>query len=279
MEEDDDQFDDAWEMLQFYLEDWGLESLAGDAKNMLIEGDSIDVITLKLAETDAYKARFSANASRRAAGLPVLSPAEYIATEREYREVMRRNGLPEGFYDTLDDYKRFLENDLSPSELNDRATMASVRFINAGTEMREQWDRFGFTPGMAIAAMLDPDRALPMLERTANAVSIATQAQRAFEDRNRLSVDRADELARLGVTDTEAEKAFGELAGRQDRDQFLGGLSGVDFSAEDLEDELLFNNQQVGERRRKTQREESARFNQNYLSTETGLRTESAGQY
>lgn len=278
----DDQFDDAWEMLDFYLHDWGLESLSGKARDMLVEGNSPDVITLKLADTDEYKQRFKGNTARRNKNLRVLSPAEYIETERQYHDTLRRNGLPEGFYDQLDDFTRFIENDVSPQELNDRAAAASASWINAPTEVRDQWQRlYGLTPSMAVAAMLDPDRAMPILQRQINTTSIAAEAQRAFnDDANRLTKDRAEELAALGVEQTDARKAFGELSGRQARDTYLAGLAGDSLTARDQENELLLNDDAAGQRRRKAQQAEKDRFGGNYLATDgSGLARSTAGSY
>lgn len=277
-----DQFDDAWEMLNFYLKDWGLESLSAHAKDMLIEGDSIDVITLKLAETTEYKTRFKGNDARRNKNLRVLSPAEYIETERQYHDILRRNGLPEGFYDQLDDFTRFLENDVSPAELNDRATAASASWIMAPPEVKEQWQRlYNLTPSMAVAAMLDPDRAMPLLQRQINTTSIAAEAQRAFHDTNRLSKERAEELAAQGIEGQDARKAFGELAGRQDRDTFLAGLAGDSLTARDQENELLLGDEQAGQRRRRAQQQERDRFGSNYLATDRGqgLARNTSGSY
>lgn len=279
---EDDVFDDAWEMLNFYLRDWGLESLSGDAREMLIEGDSLDVITLKLAETDAYKQRFKANDARRSKGLRVLSPAEYIEVERQYRDIMRRNGLPQGFYDQLDDFTRFMENDISPQELNDRASAAATNWIHAAPEIQQQWERlYGLTPSMAVAAMLDPDRAMPLLERQINTTQIAAEAQRAFRDIGRLSQGRAEELAALGVEAEDARAAFGELAGRQDRDTFLAGLAGQRLTVEDQENELLLGDEEAGARRRRAQQAERNRFSANYLATDRGqgLARNTSGSY
>lgn len=275
------EFDNAWEMLSFYLEDWGLEALSPHVKDMLIEGSSPEVITLRLRETPEYKQRFKANDLRRQAGLPVLSPADYVATERQYRNELRRWGMPETFYDQQEDFVAFLERDVSPQELSDRVQNASERYINASAEMKEQLERVMGTvnPSLIIAGLLDPDRALPLIEREISMAAIASEAQRAFSDRNRLTLDRAEELARAGVSDEDARRGFGELAGRQERDTFLSSLSGRDLTENEQENELFFNDQAAGAKRRKAMEEERGRFGQNFLAQQSGLNRESAGQY
>src|ERR1700749_1854637 len=85
------------------LTQWGIATLVPDAQKLIMQGLDNDAVTLQLQETDAYKKRFAANALRIKAGLTVLSPAEYVATETAYAQVLRQFGLPKGFYDSRDD--------------------------------------------------------------------------------------------------------------------------------------------------------------------------------
>lgn len=265
-------FGDAWQMLDYYLRQWGLSSLGGAARQMLTNGDSADVVTLKLADTKEYKDRFAGNAARISKGLRALSPAEYVENERQYQDVMRQNGLPTGFYDSLDDFKKFIEDDVSPQELTDRAKSAQANYIGAPQEMKDQLQRFmqttGVQPNQILASMLDPDKAWPDLQRTINASSIAAEAQRAFQDQTHLGVDRAMQLATQGVTSDQARSAFGELAGRQQRDTFLTNLTGQDLSQAEQENELLVGDQAAKAKRLAGQQAEQARFKGNYLGTD-----------
>lgn len=276
------EFQDAWEMLNAYLQDWGLESLSGVVRDMLIDGDAPEVIPLRLQQTPEYKERFKANDLRRDAGLPVLSPAEYIATERQYQSEARRWGLPQSFYDSKDDFVNLLANDVSVQEFTDRVQLAAERYINASQEMKTQLQRIMGTiqPNLIIAGLLDPERATPLIERQVSAASIAAEAQRAFGgDVTHLTTDRADELARLGVTEDQARRSFGELAGRVDRENFLAGLSQRTLTQADQENELLLNDQKAARKRQEILDQERARFRQNYLAQQQGLNRQAGGQY
>lgn len=279
--EDTPEFEDAWEMLQYYLDDWGLGSLANAARDLLIGGRSVDVITLALSETPEYRQRFKMNEARKQNGLPALKPAEIVDLERQYETTLREFGLPEGFYDSYDDFVKFGGLDVSPQEIRDRAGAAQARYLQATTEERDQLERVLGTndPSLVVAALLDVDRAMPILERQINTAAIAAEAQRAFRDQTRLSVERADELARAGVDQGEARDAFGELAGRSERDKQLARFSGQQLSDRELENELLFNDQDAGMRRKKALDQERARFGSNYLAQETGLRKDTSGSY
>jgi hypothetical protein len=104
---------DAATILQNVFAQYGLGSLAGQITGFIQQGYSADAISILLQNTPEYKQRFAANDARLKKGLPALSPAEYIATERSYRQVMSAAGLPLGFYDQTSDFQKFLENDMS----------------------------------------------------------------------------------------------------------------------------------------------------------------------
>jgi len=258
-------------LLNDMLRQWGLESLSGSVLQMLTDGDPPELVPLKLQETAEYKQRFKANDARRRAGMAVLSPAEYVANEGQYRDRLRQAGMPAGFYDSRDDFHQWLEKDVSPTELGDRISVAASTFVNAPVEYRDQWyNLYGLGAGHAIAAILDPDRAMPLLERQARSVSIAGESTRAFRDGSQMGVERAEQLAAAGVDAQDARKGFTEVASRATNDQFLGRLAGTDLSRENLEDEVLLDDELVKAQRRKVLDAEDARFRQNYLGTQAG---------
>lgn len=270
-------FTDAFALLRSTLEQWGLSSLEQDVRGYLETGDSVDVAIMKLRETETYKRRFKANQDRIAKGIAPLSEAEYISTENTYRQLMRSYGLPEGFYDSQDDFQRFLANDVSPQELRDKVVLAAERYINAPTDVKDQFIRFGMTPSEAIATILDPQVAEPLIRQRVTAIGLAAEAARAFGERERLGIDRAMELAQIGVTEGEARKAFGDLAGRQENDLNLARRQGQDVNTRDLEDEALLGKRNVGLDRARVQ--EQADFRGSYVGTETGFERSARGLY
>src|SRR5665647_2350025 len=155
---------DAYVAIVDTLKAYGLEMLAPAVLGFIQQGYSSDTVGILLQNTDAYKTRFAANESRRQKGLPVLSPAEYLATERSYRQIMSASGLPIGFYDSPSDFRGFLEGDMSPVELQDRVQSATdmVSKIDPATRSAfEQW----YSTGDMIAYALSPERSTTILDR------------------------------------------------------------------------------------------------------------------
>lgn len=270
-------YTDALTLLKSQLKDWGLESLAGDVEGYLVGGDTPVVALAKLRETSSYKTRFKANELRKQKGLAALSEAEILGNEMQYRQVMRSYGLPEGFYDSYEDFQNFLANDVSPQEMRDRVTMAAERFMFAPQEDKDQFSRFGLTPGQAIATILDPDRAEPLIRQTVTAIGLAAEAARAFGNSERLSTDRAMELSQLGVNQDEARRGFGQLAGSQEGDLALARRQGFGVNERDLEDEAILGKRNVQLDRARAQ--ETADFRGSYLGTQGGLSRGDARNY
>lgn len=218
----------ASEIIAKQLEAWGLSSLAGKVSDLIREGLSNDAITLRLAATDEYKIRFSANQARIKAGLAALGPAEYIAAENSYRQVLQSYGLPSTFYDSQDDYRRFLELDVSPSELNDRAKIAQTTWLSTDQATRDTWrDWYGLSDGAAIASILDPSKALPIVQSMAEAAKAGGVATRngldANESRIRGYVDQ-------GISADTIAQGFAEIGATNDVTQAIGRRFGIDMS-------------------------------------------------
>lgn len=202
--------ENAIELLTRTFQNYGLGELAGAITDMVRKGYKSDTISLMLQDTPEYKKRFAANESRKKAGLAVLSPAEYLATEAAYRNVMQAAGMPKGFYDSASDFQKFIENDMSPSELNQRVSAASKSIQNADPLYKQQLQKlYGLSDGDMIAYTLDPEKSLPLIERRAKAVDYATAAAQQGVD---VGVKPSEYFADLGVTEAQARQGFANIA-------------------------------------------------------------------
>lgn len=273
-------YNDAYEMLKAKLAEWGISDLGDDVINTLVQGYSPDVATLALQDTAQYKKRFAANDARIKAGLPALSPAEYIATERSYISTLRKYGLPEGFYDQPEDFQKWLAADVSPEEMDQRANTARQAYVDASAEVKDQWQQlYGLTPGDAVAAFLDEKTAVNLLNKRAQAVSISAEAERAFRGQYQLTATRAEELANEGVSQEQAQKGFSSVASRLPRDQMLARMAGFDFTQQEAENEVLLNDASAKAERDKIYKAEQGRFNENFLGTTTAGVSRNTGQF
>lgn len=224
----------AYALMMQTLASWGLTALAPDLKNFIINGDSSpDTLALDLSQTAAYKQRFSANAARVKAGLRELTPAEYIANEEQYRNILTQYGMPKGFYDTTSDLDKWIAGDVSPAELQDRVQAAADLVYNSPPEAQQAWNQFyGGGQGGAIAAILDPAKAAPLVEQQVAAAQIGGAALAAGFKANAGS---AQKYASEGVTLAQARSAYSQIAQRMPTDQSVGARFGMQMGQQQEE--------------------------------------------
>jgi hypothetical protein len=240
------------------LTQWGLLSLLPDLTKMLKDGMGQDQLTFALQDTQAYKTRFAGNELRKKAGLPVLQPAQYIAVEEQYHQIMQAYGLPSKFYDTHDDFTKFIGGDVSPTEMEQRVKIASDTWMNADPETKKAWQQYyHLTDGDAVASILDQNVALPVLQQRAAAVGIGAAA-----GSQGLTVDktRAERFAEFGVSLDQARKAYGDIAQALPSFQAAGSRFGEDVGQGTLENAALLNDADAQRKEQRIAASEQADF-------------------
>jgi hypothetical protein len=253
---------------------YGLGTLAPKIVEFLKDGYSSDTIALLLQKTDEYKARFPANTARLAAGLPVLSPAEYISTENAYRQILSSAGLPPTFYDSSDDFSKWIAGDVSPTEIHGRVQVASDLITNADPNTLAAFRNY-YTHGDLIAYALDPKTAEPILEKQYKAAQIAGAA-----GNNGVAVGQtqAESLAGAGITQQQAGQGFGQIGQDQGTVNKLDQIYGGDVSTEDLINSVFLNQADASKRLEGLASQERAQFGGTTAVGQGSLSKRDAGQ-
>jgi hypothetical protein len=207
----------AFEIFRGFLKQFGIEALAADVEKYKLEGLSDAELLLRLrTESKAYKQRFAANEERIKKGLAALDEATYIALEDKYQEKMRQYGLPASYYARGDmgrqeGFEKFIAEDISPVELEDRIQTAQNRVINANPEVSRALRSFypDITNGDILAYALDPQKAITDIKRRVTAAEIGGAALGAG-----LATDlaRAEQLRSYGVTKESAEAGYRNIS-------------------------------------------------------------------
>jgi hypothetical protein len=197
--------------------------------------------------TPAYQARFSGNIARRnaiqadlAAGrtpaLSELSEANYIAAEDNYREVLRKQGVPASFYNDTSYLSKLIGNDLSIDEVGSRASLAKQAAKQANPEVKQQLQSlYGISENQIAGFFLDPTLGQQNINAVAagNAAIISAAAQRSGMNLNKAESEAL--VARIAPENQQAidaSKLFGATsltAGLASGD-VSGGASGVNAS-------------------------------------------------
>ena len=239
---------------------YGLGMLAKRIIDMVKQGFSAETMAVMLQETPEYRQRFIANEARKKAGLSVLSPAEYIATERAYRQVMATSGMPKGFFDQQTDFTRFLQNDLSPSELQERVRTWQEVAQSDQFAVGELRRLYGLSVNDYAAYLMDPTRATPLLQKGARAVSFAAAARRHGYTLDRALAEKFGGGA-YNVTAEEAERGFTAIEEIQSDTDALARIYKMGgFSVEEGIAEAFGGDADVAKKRRKIYEAEEATF-------------------
>jgi hypothetical protein len=218
----------AYDILLSEFTRYGLQALVEPLKGFIISGASPAELTIQLQNSDAYKKRFAANEQRIAKGLAALSPAEYVAIEDQYQNIMRNYGLPESYYakDTMGTqagFQTLLANDVSATELEERVLTAQDRVLKAAPEVSQALKAFypDITNGDILAYTLDPTKGLDAIKRKVTAAEIGGAA---IGQGLTTGVTRAEQLAAAGVTKQQAQEGYQTIAEVAPRGEMLSDI-------------------------------------------------------
>lgn len=228
---------DAFMAIKALFKSYGLETLAGKIYDYVKNGYSADTISILLQDTPEYKARFAGNEARIKAGLPVLSAGEYLQTEASYRQIMESAGMPIGFYDQSSDFVKWIEKNVSPSEIQSRVDLATQATVLAPASYRQALQQMGISQSEMAAYFLDPTKALPYLQKSAATAAVGAEAlQQGLE----FDQSYSEQLAMQGVTGAQAQQGYAQVAGELGTMQGLGAMYGEQWDQRTSE-EAVFN--------------------------------------
>jgi hypothetical protein len=263
--------DDLKSILNYY----GLGSLADSLSQKIVDDPTLvanpDVLLFSIKDTPQYKTRFKGNEIRQAAGLPELSPTDYVNMESSYRTTLSGNSLPKGFYDSQDDFANFIGKDISPNELNARVSQGynAVMQAEPGTKA-ELKQLYGLSDGDIAAFFIDPERF-----NQSDAIKKAQAAQIASEARRQagfnLDATAAEALATEGVTRAQAAQGFQQIGATQ---ELYNPLIGEQAISQTEQIAGTFGTNQAAAQRiatRKRQRQASFEQGGGFAETQTGM--------
>ena len=228
---------DAYAALKSLFNGYGLGSLAPKIYEYAKQGYGADTISLLLQDTPEYKERFAANQDRIKKGLPVLSPAEYLATEQSYRQIMQDAGLPKGFYDNVADFRQFISNDTSPTEIKGRVDLAVGNTTQAPAWVTNALQQmYGVDKSYITAYFLDQSKALPLLQKQAQAAQFGAEALKRG-----LTLDKGDleDFVTAGLNLGAVSSGFQAVAEALPNIQAIAARYGETIDQHELEQDLV----------------------------------------
>ena len=223
-------------------------ALLQDVKTALADrritgASTIDDIGIQLRESEAFRRRFAANETRRAANKPAYSVSQYLQLESSYRQVLNSAGMPPDFYNGKEDFETFISNDISPDEIQYRVQQGYAAVRNADPAVvSELKTLYGLDDGTLAAYFIDPNKTKDAVVRSARAAEVAAQARKQADIG--LTRTQAEELVLGGVTEQQAQQAFGDVRALQEltnplqgeealtQEELIQGITGVNAAAQ-----------------------------------------------
>ena len=206
----------AFNILKEEFSKYGLGSLVDKLTKYMTDGTPASELSLKLQNEPEYQKRFAANADRIKAGLSALTPAQYVALEDQYQNIMRNYGLPSTYYSKDDigtqaGFQKLLASDVSAAELEDRIATAQQRVQNTNPEVLQALKQFYPDLGNAdiLAYTLDPANALSTIKRKVSAAEIGGAA---LAQGLQAQGGTAESLAGMGITKAQAQQGYTNIA-------------------------------------------------------------------
>lgn len=228
---------DAYAALRSLFNQFGLGSLAPKIYEYAKNGYGADTISLLLQDTKEYKQRFAGNEIRSKAGLPVLSPAEYLSTEQSYRQILQDAGLPKGFYDSPTDFTNWIAGDTSPTEVKGRVDLAVANTMQANPFAKQALkDLYGVDDSYVLAYFIDGKAALPLLQKQSQAAQFGAEALKRGLS---LNGSNLEDFVTSGLSQSQVSSGFQAVAEALPNIQAIAARYGESFSQGDLEQDLI----------------------------------------
>lgn len=167
------------------------------------------IIDVDLPATDAFKARFPAFDKFQAQTGGTVK--DYMGQTATYAGLMKAAGLPAGFYDSPDDFAKFMAGGVSPKEVSDRISMAKEAALTAPPAVHDYLvNQEGLDANNLAAFFLDPDKGDLVKQQ-----ALMTRGEIAGAGRaagfGALSRAEAAGIQEQGTTGDQAAQRFGEL--------------------------------------------------------------------
>jgi hypothetical protein len=249
---------DAFVALNSLFSSYGLATLAPKIFSYIQNGYSADTISLLLQDTTEYKTRFAGNELRKKQGLAVLNPADYLATEASYRQILASAGLPKSFYDQTSDFTNWIGGDVSPTEIKGRVDLATAATTAADPYLKQQLSAFyGVDDSSLTAYFLDQTKALPLLQKQEAAAAFGAEAAR----RGLLSdKDSMMNYVNQGFSQSQASQGFQQVAEELPNLQALAARFGTTFSQGEEESTVFGTTQSAMDKKKGLASQERALF-------------------
>lgn len=243
----------------------GLGTLGQQIADLVKDPNLTDAdLSTRIYELPAYKQMFPGMDTLRKQG-NVMTEGQYLQQETAYKQVLKNNNLPVGFYDSKQDFADWMASGVSPQEVQQRVTQAN-QFIQSSDPnmLRAAGDYYGLDSSHLMAYILDPDRGQPLIDRQVQAMQTGAVASDYGFNLNRdqamglVTDPAAGDITR---STTSLANAFAQAQQIATQDQRLSNIDQTGYDPQSAIDEVLRNSYTQQRATQARAQREVARFN------------------
>jgi hypothetical protein len=227
----------ASDKLRAMFEGFGLGSLANFIDKRIMEDASEEVVLLELYEQPEYKMRFPGMANLRSKKR-TITEGEYMNIEKAMTQTARFFDLPEGFYDNPDDFGKLIGSEVSAKEYQDRLQVGQDLARQMSPSARAQLQEFyNVGEGGITAYVLDPDRALAIIQKQAKAAQFVGFGREKGFKLEGMTAAQAEQIAGTEayskLSALQMEQSLGQAAQLRKTQSRLTGIEGEVYNEQE----------------------------------------------
>lgn len=188
----------------------------------------------------AYAKRFPGMAALRKKG-QAINEATYIDLETRMTGVMRTYDLPQGFADNREQLGKLIAGEVSPAELQSRLESWNTVARNTDQGVRDQLrNLYGLSDGDILAYTMNPDTALPLIQKRARAaVTADAGADNGFQFGQAQAEALAMDSQFNGLSEGQLRQGFSQAGVLNTEQQRLAALESDAFNSMDAVDTVF----------------------------------------
>ena len=212
---------------------YGLGGLASFINKRIMDDVTEEMVLLELYDQPEYKVRFPGMASLRGKKR-TITEKEYMDIEKQMTQTARFFDLPTGFYDNPDDFGKLIGGEVSAKEYQDRLQVGQdlARSMSPGAKAQLQ-EFYNVGEGGITAYILDPDRALSLIQKQAKAAQFVGFGREKGFKLEGITAAQAEQLAGTEayakLSAQQLQQALGQAAQLRQTQSRLTGIEGETY--------------------------------------------------
>ena len=233
----------AKDKLTAMLAPYKLEGIASYIDAEIMKDNSEEMILLGLYDQPAYKTRFPGMDALRKAGR-TISEKEYSSIENAMAQTARFFDLPKGFYDGPEDFGNLIGKQVSAKEYQDRLQIGQdlARTLNSGIKT-QLLSLYNVGEGDLTAYVLDPDKALSLIQKQAKAATFVSLGRAAGFGLPSISAGQAENIVATEpyakLTESQMQTKLGQAGELLKEQQRLSQIEGMTYSEQEALDAVI----------------------------------------